>query len=62
MTTEYQVRQGKRKVFVIGAGFSNKHDAIEYLLKKQLEGLRNMYIVKLVPYGASSNLQQVVNV
>jgi hypothetical protein len=60
---EYQVRQGKRKMYIIGAGFTDKQSAIDFLIKQQRDySKRGMYIVKIVPYGASRNIKQVVPV
>lgn len=59
---EYQVRQGRRKVTIWGAGFMSHDEATLHLLERQRQGKRGLYIVKLVPYGASSNLMQAVTV
>lgn len=57
---QYGIRKGKRKVYSYG-DFNTKQEAIDYLIKRQLVyGDRGMYIVKLVPYGASTTLRQAI--
>jgi hypothetical protein len=57
---QYGIRQGKRKVYNYG-NYDSKQGAIDALIELQrIRGLRGLYIVKLVPYGASTNLLQVV--
>ena len=57
---QYGVRQGKRKVYNYG-DFDTKQQAVDALIKIQLlQNRRGLYIVKLLPYGASTTLQQAV--
>lgn len=58
---EYQVVQGKRKVYILGAGFATRDEAMKHLLKRQLEGKRGLRIQKLIPYGADNRFKQVVD-
>ncbi len=58
----YGVRQGKRKVYAYG-DYDTRQQAIEALIRVQLlQSRRGLYIVKLVPYGASTTLVQAVRV
>lgn len=58
----YGVRQGKRKVYNYG-DYETKQEAIDALVRVQLlQGRRGLYIVKLVPYGTSTTLQQAIRV
>lgn len=54
MKTEYQVVSGKRKMLLHSAGHATQHDAIDSMVKMQLDhGRRGLRVVKLVPYGAN---------
>lgn len=56
---KYQVVTGKRKQYLY-AEFNNKNEAVEYLLKLQLQGKRNMRVVKCIPYATGMHEQVTV--
>lgn len=60
MSIQYGIRQGKRKIYNYG-DYESKQEAIDAMIDMQLRyGRRGMYIVKLVPYGASETLRQAI--
>ena len=62
MDIQYGVRQGKRTVYNYG-NFDTKQEALEQLIKIQLlQGRRGLYIVKLLPYGDSTTLKQMIRI